>query len=115
MILEQGSKPQLNTDGGDATRQHRGESARSDLDAARDSLVQIPLGEQLSVIRGLGRALGCASLIVQFIVMKQRACSEEDAYALLRRTAMNQNRKIAELARSLIAAAALLRSGDAND
>ena len=45
------------------------------------------------------------------ILMQQRGCSEDDAYVLLRRTAMNQNRKIAELARSLVAAAALLRTG----
>jgi two-component system, response regulator / RNA-binding antiterminator len=45
------------------------------------------------------------------ILMKQRGCSEEEAYVLLRRTAMNQNRKIAELARSLVAAAALLDVG----
>ena len=45
------------------------------------------------------------------ILMKQRNLSEEDAYVLLRRTAMNQNRKIADLARSLVAAAALLGSG----
>jgi response regulator NasT len=49
------------------------------------------------------------------IVMKQRRCSEDDAYVLLRRTAMNQNRKIAELARSLIAAAALLDPGERRD
>jgi len=42
------------------------------------------------------------------ILMRQRSCSEDDAYGLLRRTAMNQNRKIADLARSLVAAAALL-------
>ena len=46
------------------------------------------------------------------ILMKQRGCSEDDAYVLLRRTAMNQNRKIAELSRSLVAAAALLGSGE---
>ena len=45
------------------------------------------------------------------ILMKQRNLSEEDAYVLLRRTAMNQNRKIADLARSLVAAAALLAPG----
>jgi response regulator NasT len=43
------------------------------------------------------------------ILIEQRGCSEDDAYVLLRRTAMNQNRKIAELARSLVGAAALLR------
>ena len=49
------------------------------------------------------------------ILMQQRGCSEDDAYVLLRRTAMNQNRKIAELARSLVAAAALLGPGGADD
>jgi response regulator NasT len=42
------------------------------------------------------------------ILMQQRGCSEDDAYVLLRRAAMNQNRKIAELARSVVVAAALL-------
>ena len=46
------------------------------------------------------------------IVMKQKGIDEERAYALLRRTAMNQNRKIADLARALVAAAALLTPGD---
>jgi two-component system, response regulator / RNA-binding antiterminator len=46
------------------------------------------------------------------IVMKSRGLSEEAAYALLRRTAMNQNRKIAEIAQSLITAASLLGPGD---
>ena len=49
------------------------------------------------------------------VLMQQRGCSEDDAYVLLRRTAMNQNRKIAELARSLVAAAALLRTGAESD
>ena len=49
------------------------------------------------------------------ILMQQRGCTEDDAYVLLRRTAMNQNRKIAELARSLVAAAALLRTGVEHD
>jgi response regulator NasT len=49
------------------------------------------------------------------ILMRQRGCSEDEAYMLLRRTAMNQNRKIAELARSLVAAAALLDVGGRND
>ena len=49
------------------------------------------------------------------ILMRQRGCSEDDAYVLLRRTAMNQNRKIAELARSLIAAASLLGPAERNE
>ncbi|MBB4005452.1 MAG: ANTAR domain-containing protein [Aurantimonas endophytica] len=46
------------------------------------------------------------------ILMTSRGLSEQDAYALLRKTAMNQNRKIAEIAQSLITAADLLRPGD---
>jgi len=42
------------------------------------------------------------------ILMKSKRLSEEDAYGLLRRTAMNQNRKIAEIAQSLVTAAGLL-------
>jgi response regulator NasT len=42
------------------------------------------------------------------ILMKSRGLSEEQAYALMRRTAMNQNRKISEIAQSLITAAGLL-------
>jgi response regulator NasT len=42
------------------------------------------------------------------ILMATRGLSEPDAYALLRKTAMNQNRKIAEIAESLITAAGLL-------
>lgn len=46
------------------------------------------------------------------ILMKSRGLSEEAAYALLRKTAMNQNRKIAEIAQSLVTAAGLLDPGD---
>jgi two-component system, response regulator / RNA-binding antiterminator len=42
------------------------------------------------------------------ILMTTRGLSEADAYALLRKTAMNQNRKISEIAESLITAAGLL-------
>jgi response regulator NasT len=42
------------------------------------------------------------------ILMATRGLSEPDAYALLRKTAMNQNRKISEIAESLITAAGLL-------
>jgi two-component system, response regulator / RNA-binding antiterminator len=40
--------------------------------------------------------------------MTTRGLSEAEAYALLRKTAMNQNRKISEIAQSLITAAGLL-------
>ena len=43
------------------------------------------------------------------ILMKLKGLSEEDAYALLRTTAMNEKRKIAEVAQSVITAAELLR------
>lgn len=42
------------------------------------------------------------------ILITTRGLSEADAYALLRKTAMNQNRKISEIAQSLITAAGLL-------
>jgi two-component system, response regulator / RNA-binding antiterminator len=46
------------------------------------------------------------------ILMKTRGLSEEAAYALMRKTAMNQNRKISEIAQSLVIAAGLLEAGD---
>ena len=44
------------------------------------------------------------------ILIKSRGMNEADAYALLRKTAMNQNRKIVDIAQSLITAAGLLES-----
>jgi response regulator NasT len=41
------------------------------------------------------------------ILMKAKNLSEEQAYALLRKTAMNENRKIAEVAQSVVTAAEL--------
>ena len=46
------------------------------------------------------------------ILMDQNNLTESAAYTLLRRTAMDQGRKIADLARALVAAADLLRPGD---
>ena len=50
------------------------------------------------------------------LLMRTRGIGEEEAYALLRKTAMNQNRKIGDVAESLILAAGLLgdrsRNGD---
>ena len=40
--------------------------------------------------------------------MKQRGLDEAAAYALLRKTAMNQNRKLVDVAQSLLTAASLL-------
>ena len=42
------------------------------------------------------------------LLMKRKGLSEEQAYALLRRMAMDRHMKIAELARSIVAAAELL-------
>ncbi|VFU16716.1 Response regulator receiver and ANTAR domain protein [Methylocella tundrae] len=46
------------------------------------------------------------------ILIKSNGLSEEAAYALLRKTAMNQNRKMVEIAQSLVTAAALLGPGE---
>jgi response regulator NasT len=43
------------------------------------------------------------------IVMKLKNISEADAYAMLRKTAMNENKKIAEVAQSVVTAAELLK------
>jgi two-component system, response regulator / RNA-binding antiterminator len=43
------------------------------------------------------------------ILMKAKNLSEQDAYTLLRRTAMNENKKIADVAQSVITAAELFR------
>lgn len=46
------------------------------------------------------------------LLMQTREMSEPDAYSLLRKTAMNQNRRIAEIAESLVLAAGLLGRED---
>jgi two-component system, response regulator / RNA-binding antiterminator len=43
------------------------------------------------------------------LVMRAKSIPEEQAYALMRQVAMNENKKIAEVARSIITAAELLR------
>ena len=48
------------------------------------------------------------------ILMRTRKLSEEEAYQLLRKTAMNQSRKIAQVAESLVLAAGLLE-GDSSE
>ena len=42
------------------------------------------------------------------ILMKSRGLSEDEAYSLLRKTAMNEKRKLADIARSVLTAAHLL-------
>jgi response regulator NasT len=43
------------------------------------------------------------------ILMKARGIGEDEAYALLRRTAMDQKKKIAEIAQAILTAADLLK------
>jgi two-component system, response regulator / RNA-binding antiterminator len=43
------------------------------------------------------------------ILMKERSLSEEAAYGLLRKAAMNENRRLAEVAHSVVTAARLLK------
>ncbi len=43
------------------------------------------------------------------ILMKERSLSEEEAYALLRKAAMNENRRVVEVAQSVLTAARLLK------
>jgi two-component system, response regulator / RNA-binding antiterminator len=43
------------------------------------------------------------------ILMKEREISEGDAYALLRSAAMNENRRIADVARSVVSTIGLLK------
>ncbi len=42
------------------------------------------------------------------IIMAQRACTEDDAYKLLRTSAMNQNIRLAELAKNIISTASIM-------
>jgi response regulator NasT len=42
------------------------------------------------------------------ILMKRRQVGEDEAYAMLRQAAMNQNRKLIDVARSIVTAADLL-------
>jgi response regulator NasT len=42
------------------------------------------------------------------ILMKMRGLSEEDAFSLLRQTAMNEKKKMSEIAQSVVTAAGLL-------
>jgi response regulator NasT len=43
------------------------------------------------------------------LLMAAKGMSEEDAYALIRRTAMNEKRKLADIARSIVTAAELFK------
>lgn len=65
---------------------------QGELDAARTALADRKVIEQAKAI-----------------LMKTRKLSEEQAYELLRKTAMNQNQRMAEIARSVVIAAGLLK------
>ncbi len=64
---------------------------QSELDAAKQALEDR---------KTIDRAKG--------ILMRQRALSEDEAYTLLRKTAMGQNRKVIDVAQALVTAADLL-------
>jgi len=63
----------------------------NDLEQARD---------ELAARKVIDKAKG--------ILMKSRGLNEDEAYALLRKSAMNQNRKIAEIAESLVIASDMI-------
>ncbi len=69
------------------------ERLRRELDSARTELAERTV---------IDRAKG--------ILMRTRGITEPEAYAILRKTAMNQSRRIAEVAESLVLAAGLLSS-----
>lgn len=60
--------------------------------------------DELAARKSIDRAKG--------ILMRTRGMSEDEAYALLRKTAMNQGRKIAAVAESVVVAASLLGGGE---
>ena len=47
-------------------------------------------------------------LFLTYLGLKARGLGEDEAYALLRKTAMDQNKKISEVASALVTAADLL-------
>lgn len=73
------------------TRFHMFQRMRTELEATKKALEER---------KTLDRAKG--------ILMKARGISEDEAYALLRRTAMDQGKKLVDVAQSLVTAAGLL-------
>lgn len=73
------------------TRFHMMQRMRVELEATRQALE-----ERKTIDRAKG------------ILMKARGVSEDEAYALLRKTAMDQGRKLAEVAEALVSTAGLL-------
>ena len=49
------------------------------------------------------------------LLMQARGVSEDEAYHLMRRSAMDQNRKLSEIAQSIVSAASLLGSPDSGE
>lgn len=73
------------------TRFHMFQRMRTELEATK-----LALEERKTLDRAKG------------ILMKARGISEDEAYALLRRTAMDQGKKLIDVAKSLVTAAGLL-------
>ncbi len=74
------------------TRFHAVARLRAELTATKEALA-----ERKTIDRAKG------------LLMKAKGLSEEDAYALLRRTAMEKGRKLGDIARALLDAAELLK------
>ena len=76
------------------SRFHAFHRLQSELHEARSELEERKLSER-----------------ARHILIEQNDLSEAAAYQLLRRTAMDQSRKIADIARALVTAAELLKRG----
>ena len=74
------------------SRFHAFEKLRSELER-----VQAELDERKLIERAKG------------VLMRERGLSEQDAYGLMRKAAMNENRRVGEVAQSVLTAASLLR------
>lgn len=74
------------------TRFHMFARMRTELTATKEALAERKI---------IDRAKG--------LLMKSRGISEDEAYAMLRKTAMDQGRKVSDVARALITAADLLQ------
>lgn len=74
------------------SRFHAFDKLRSELER-----VQAELDERKLIERAKG------------VLMRERGLSEQDAYGLMRKAAMNENRRVGEVAQSVLTAASLLR------
>ncbi|MBN9425225.1 MAG: ANTAR domain-containing protein, partial [Burkholderiales bacterium] len=84
---------------------------RSLLDLMHEQTQRLQqVSDELNAAR---RALNERKLIerAKGLLMSSRGLSEDEAYKLLRQTAMNQNRRLVEVAEAMLALADVLRGG----